>query len=87
MLAAQIRLTTSLAHGLRLGAALWQDSRNTCPTPGDIVKAGLLSPHLQARDAWGTPYQISCEKKAPTVRSAGPDLTFGTADDIVADDR
>ena len=86
MLAAQIHLTTSLAHGLRLGAALWQESRNTCPTPDDVISAGLLSPHLQAHDAWNTPYKITCEGKAPTVRSAGPDKAFGTPDDIVADD-
>jgi hypothetical protein len=87
MLDAQIHLTTSLAHGLRLGAALWQASRESCPTPEDVIQAGLLSPHLRARDAWDTPYRITCEGKAPTVRSAGPDRTFGTADDIVADDR
>jgi hypothetical protein len=85
---ARIRLTTSLAHGLRLGAALWMASHpDVCPTPDDIVAAKLVSPHLTTRDAWNSPYRIVCDEANPKVTSPGPDGKDGTADDIVASDR
>lgn len=87
LLEAQTKLATTLAVGLRVGAAIWKETRGTCPTADDIVKAGLVSPALRSRDVWGTPYRITCPTHgAPVVSSAGPDLTFGTGDDITVGD-
>ena len=33
-------------------------------------------------DPWGTPYQYTAKENAYEVRSAGPDKSFGTGDDV-----
>lgn len=35
-------------------------------------------------DPWGTPFRIHCAADELVVISAGPDLAFGTEDDIDA---
>lgn len=84
MLSAQLQLTSSVATGLRVGAAMLQLTVDRCPNASEIVRAGLLSPGLDDRDLWGTPYLITCPSTGgPVVTSAGPDLRFGTKDDVV----
>ena len=50
----------------------------------DLLASGELPPSRDARDPWGGAFEIVCEAESPeiTVHSAGPDRTFGTADDI-----
>ena len=87
MMSAQLQLTSSVAIGLRVGAAMLQLTADCCPDASDIVRAGLLSPGLHDRDMWGTPYRITCpSNEAPVVTSAGPDLLFGTSDDVITGD-
>jgi len=61
-----------------------------CPTVQQVLD---LTPEPQRRelrgetngiDPWGTPYQIDCASDRVRVFSAGPDKTFGTADDLRA---
>lgn len=86
---AQVQLTRSIASGLMVGAAMLRlNPGSSCPTADQIVEAGLVSPALRSRDMWNTPYRITCTSgDHVAVASAGPDLTFGTDDDIVVSDR
>lgn len=44
---------------------------------GPYVENGTIP-----NDSWGTPFRYDPADKSLRVRSAGPDLAFGTADDI-----
>jgi len=52
-----------------------------CPSKLSEVTAYL--PELGTFDPWGMAYRFDCNGKQLTVSSAGPDRTYGTADDIV----
>ena len=85
---AQVRISTVIAHAIRMGATLWVETHGECPTADEILEAHLVSESLRAEDAWDNPYVITCsDARAPVVSAAGPDGKFGTADDIVADER
>lgn len=60
------------------------DVRDVCPDVDDLVRAKLLAPQ-KADDPWGTPYRVRCAGSHVSVRSAGPDRRFGTADDVDPD--
>jgi hypothetical protein len=49
-----------------------------------LADDGELSAGARLHDSWGTPFVIACNGEDVTVRSAGPDRHFGTADDIRA---
>jgi hypothetical protein len=88
LLDAQIQLTRTLGMGLLTGATMIAMTTTTCPTPSEVIKAGLLSADLSSRDAWGTPFRVDCSPEMHiSVRSAGPDLSFDSPDDLVIDDR
>jgi hypothetical protein len=53
-----------------------------CPTFGDLVAAGVLTPDTNPNDPWGWPYVIDCSSGYPNIYSVGPDGTAGTYDDI-----
>ena len=59
------------------------------PTPGRfgeyIRKNSLSSAGDPAIDAWGMPYRLDAPPKKLAIRSAGPDKTFETGDDIVVE--
>lgn len=57
-----------------------------CPTPEQLSSDGLLSHRSNIEDPWGTPYRIQCEPSYAIARSAGPDRTFDTGDDVRSDD-
>ena len=87
---AQIRISAVIAQALCIGAALWVESHDSCPTPDDIVAQHMIDTSVHAQDAWDHPYRITCggddpdADAQPVVTSAGPDGVFGTPDDIVA---
>jgi hypothetical protein len=83
LLSAQIRITGVMAQALRVGAAVWQVSNQGCPSARDLVAAHVVPEAVRERDAWETPFRVSCDGKSPMVTSAGPDRAFGTGDDIV----
>lgn len=86
LLDAQIQLTRTVGLGLLVSATILYTTTSTCPTPEDVVKAGLLSPGLSSRDVWGTPFRIACSPEGHlSVISAGPDLAFQTPDDLRID--
>lgn len=72
-----------------IGAAallyLADDPTADCPSFADLTSAGTLDAHYTADDAWGVPFQIACEDEDVVVRSAGPDRTIGTGDDVRSD--
>lgn len=59
----------------------------SCPTPDELRRDGLLSRRSNTEDPWGTPYQIRCGSSYAIATSAGSDKTFDTADDIRSEDR
>jgi hypothetical protein len=75
------------AASLETAVALFRASYGfeNCPTVEDLRRDRFLSEDRITEDAWGTPYRIVCEPESAVVVSAGPDLTFGTEDDIFSD--
>jgi len=58
----------------------------TCPTPEELSRDGLLSHRSKIEDPWGTTYRIRCEASYAVATSAGPDRAFDTEDDIHSDE-
>jgi hypothetical protein len=52
--------------------------------------AGIIPPssghddRISQLDEWGTPFRVESYRGLPTIRSAGPDKSFYSDDDIVA---
>jgi type II secretion system (T2SS) protein G len=62
--------------------ARYQIDQSRCPrTLGDLV-AGQYVSAKGLVDPWGGPFQFNCTDDDAHVVSAGPDGTFGTADDV-----
>jgi hypothetical protein len=61
-----------------------------CPSTHDELVAARYLDRVNVRDPWGTDVAFLCAISAGdtvvTVRAAGPDRTFDTADDVVAPD-
>jgi hypothetical protein len=55
-----------------------------CPTMASLIAAGKVDEDSSAFDPWGHPYLIECYPRAVVVRSAGPDETWNTEDDVSA---
>lgn len=81
---ANIRLARVMTTAIRVGAAIWLSSDERCPTTKDLTAVKFIDEKIPPNDPWGTPFVIGCDKKEPTVTSAGPDQKTGTADDIVS---
>jgi hypothetical protein len=58
-------------------------SRQACPTHVDELEVYLA--RSSTIDPWGRSYQIACSGNAAWARSAGPDGTFDTIDDVRSD--
>jgi hypothetical protein len=70
------------AKRLQLEAVDWRSVHPvSCPTLGDL---GVPATHA---DPWNMAYAIECTTTTTTVRSAGPDRTYFTADDPRYPDR
>jgi len=59
----------------------WLD-HDRCPTKkSDLIANGYVDAR-NLEDPWGKAIQFSCSDETAVARSAGPDRTFGTWDDI-----
>ena len=58
----------------------------SCPTPEELKRDGLLSGRSKVEDPWGTPYRIQCEPDYAIAISAGRDGIFDTSDDVRSDE-
>jgi hypothetical protein len=68
---------------LQSGAETYRlQSPTACPTYGDLVTNGLVTPDISGTDPWGWPYVIDCSSGIVSTYSVGPDGTAGTFDDI-----
>ena len=67
-----------------LGAVeAWQsENPSGCPSLSVLVESGYLGEEVRVDDPWGTRFRIMCSGTSTSVRSAGPDGRFGTADDV-----
>ncbi len=80
----QVNVAHLVALALHISATVWLVSHDACPTVGELlVGYHVVSPN-DDRDAWDTPFMITCSDGGAEVRSAGPDGHFGTSDDVVA---
>jgi hypothetical protein len=70
------------AKVLASAVALYRSEHDDCPTPDDLRAEKIMDPRKNTRDEWGSEFRIECEVDGATVTSAGPDKTFGTADDL-----
>ena len=74
------------AGSLVSAAALYRASYGfeSCPAVEDLRRDRFLDEDRTTDDPWGTRYRIVCEPASTLVVSAGPDLSFGTEDDILS---
>ena len=78
------------AQALASAARLYltdQEPPKSCPKAEDLKRELYLDGSRGTTDAWGTPFRIACSGGDVAVISAGPDLMFGTDDDIDASAR
>ena len=61
--------------------AFLMEDPSTCPGVSDLAD-GYLDATTDHQDAWGQPFEITCEGSTIHVRSGGPDATLDTDDDI-----
>ena len=61
------------------------NNNNRCPTSYDELRERRYITSQSLRDPWGTAYEIRCSGWAFHVRSAGPDRTFDTGDDVAGE--
>lgn len=81
------RATTEVrAAVLRDVVRFWLEGQDSsaCPAVEQLAGVDLFDPALGGLDAWGSPFEISCQSDSDAfVYSAGPDRMLGTGDDIV----
>lgn len=73
------------ARIVRLAIQQWQAAHDerTCPTIEQLRQEQQLDPGQPPFDAWHRPFRLRCTGGEVTVRSAGRDQQFDTADDIL----
>jgi hypothetical protein len=78
------RLTYARSRVLAIEKALreYQLDWNECPGARDALIDGGYLDARNFTDPWGKAISFRCTVDGETVSSAGPDQTFGTADDI-----
>jgi len=81
---AEQQMTASMEVIVLQGAAETYrlQSPGVCPTYGDLVASGHVTPDINGNDPWGWPYVIDCSTGTASAYSVGPDGTAGTYDDI-----
>ena len=57
-------------------------SKEPCPTVEKLRTTNTISEASKLTDPWDTTYRLVCTDTDVTATSAGPDKTFGTADDV-----
>lgn len=78
----------SALRSLDAAVQVYAAEHGAWPSNGDGLEAlysmGFVDPSRDRVDHWGTPYRFRATDPAYDLRSAGPDLTFETADDLTA---
>ena len=78
----RVRMASLRVREIDTAIAQFQIDQRRCPrTSGDLV-AGKYVSAKGLVDPWGGPFQFNCTRDDTRVASAGPDGTFGTADDV-----
>jgi prepilin-type N-terminal cleavage/methylation domain-containing protein len=74
------------AKQLRNSALAWISTHGAseCPTRDRLIDDGVIDEAGAPNDPWGGAYVIECKDDRVSVRSAGPDKSLNTEDDIVA---
>jgi general secretion pathway protein G len=77
--------TATNARTLREVAVGWRLTHEVeaCPTTAELVRDRMLDEASRTKDAWGTPFEITCDAERTIVTSFGPDRVKGNGDDIV----
>lgn len=71
----------SLLSAITVWRALYHGA-DSCPTPENLQKAGLMESTFSLVDPWGNTFKIGCRDDYETCSTAGPDRIDGTSDDI-----
>lgn len=80
---AKIKTARTDAQAMRSAITLYMaDNPRDCPTVEELVEKKYLQKTGRTLDPWEGEFQIECESGDITVISAGPDLQFGTEDDV-----
>jgi general secretion pathway protein G len=80
---AKVKQTAADAKTIASAAELYMVETDECPADVDeLISSKTLKQSASTRDAWDNDFQIECDDDGATVRSAGPDETMGTEDDI-----
>ncbi|MDD9933461.1 MAG: type II secretion system protein [Myxococcales bacterium] len=79
---AKIKQTSADAKAIASAAELYMAEHDECPTTEDLVNDKILAKDKNTKDAWDNDFSIECDEDGATVRSAGPDETMGSEDDI-----
>jgi hypothetical protein len=70
----------------RTAAQLWVEEAGAqiCPTSAELRSARSVDPEQSELDPWGVAFRIECDGDHIAVRSAGPDRSWRTPDDVTS---
>ena len=80
-------------HQAETGARIWRTAAQSwveeagaqlCPTSAELRFARSVDPGQSELDPWGVAFRIECDGDHIDVRSAGPDRSWRTGDDITS---
>jgi general secretion pathway protein G len=80
---AKIRSTETAVHTVRNAVQLYIATNNTqCATMQELIDDKQIDKSTATKDPWDRDFLIDCDGTDISVKSAGPDGEFETADDI-----
>lgn len=80
---AKIRQTETAVQTVKSAVTMYMATNNAeCATMTQLVEDKAIDKSTATKDPWDHDFQIECDGTDLTVRSAGPDGEFDTADDI-----
>jgi hypothetical protein len=78
----RVKMASLRVREIDMAIAQYQIDQRRCPrTSADLVAGKYVKPQVFV-DPWNRGIQFTCTEEQARVASAGPDGTFGTADDI-----
>jgi hypothetical protein len=83
----KVRIARMKAREFEQALARFGIDNDRCPSGNDELIRGRYVTLAGLVDPWGMPLAFACSKDGESkVRSAGPDRTFDTADDVTVPD-
>lgn len=80
---AKIQQTETAVQTVKSGVTMYiATNHSDCPTMDQLIETKTIDKSTATKDPWDHEFQIECEGSDISVRSAGPDGEFETADDI-----